>query len=181
MNPKSWLVRRGGAFALALAALAACDDAAAPTVVEPPPVLGRGIHPLVVLAGSAGDTARVELRLHQVEMKAEVSSFQGELAFDTTRLALAGAEVPEKLMVVWNPVAAGRVRFAGASLDGLGEAPMVVLRFIPSGRVSADLFKLRLEEVVAEEGSFQNLTTQIVARERPLFSAGPLVPGAVPR
>lgn len=178
----SW-TRRGGALlvALGMAALAACEDAAAPTTVEPPPVLGRGIHPLVVLAGSAGDTARVELRLHQVEMKAEISSFQGELAFDTTRLALAGAEVPGKLMVVWNPVAGGRVRFAGASLDGMGDAPMVVLRFIPTGAVSADLFKLRLEEVVADEGSFQNLTTQVVARERPLFSAGPLLPGAVLR
>lgn len=180
MNPKSWLVRRGGAIALALA-MAACDDAAAPTAVEPPPVLGRGIHPLVVLAASAGDTARVELRLHQVEMKAEISSFQGELAYDTTRLAFAGAEVPGKLMVAWNPVAAGRVRFAGASLDGMGDAPMVVLRFVPAGEVSADLFRLSLEEVVAEEGSFQNLTSQIVARERPLFSAVPLAPGVVLR
>lgn len=180
MIPKSW-TRAGGTLLLALAALAACDDAAAPTAVEPPAVLGRGIHPLVVLAGSAGDTARVELRLLQVEMEAEISSYQGELAYDTTRLAFAGAEVPGKVMVAWNPVAPGRVRFAGASLDGMGEAPMVVLRFIPRGLVGADLFKLRLEEVVAEEGSFQNLTTQIVSRDRPLFSVMPLEPRAALR
>lgn len=178
MNRTSWLARTGGVLALALGmgALSGCERAGEATVAEPIVELAPGIHPAVVLVSPAGDTARVELRLHQVQTSARISSFQGELGYDAARLALAGAELPANVMVAWNEVGAGKVRFAGATAEGLGDAPMITLRFIPRGAVTAELFKLAMEEVVAEKEGFQNVTAQVVARERPLFSTTPLQP-----
>jgi hypothetical protein len=176
MDTRNWLGRARGALllALGLGALAGCEDAGAPTAADPLAGLTRGIHPLVVLAKPAGDTVRVELRLHQVEMNARISSFQGELTFDTGRLTLVGAEVPPHLLVAWNEVEAGRVRLAGAGAEGLGEVPMLVLRFVPGGTEGAGAFKLGMEEIVAGEESFTNVTSQLVSHDHTLVTESPV-------
>lgn len=174
MNTTNWLARGALALAMGMGALAGCERAGETTAVEPPVELAPGIHPAVVLGARAGDTVRAELRLHQVQMSARVSSFQGELAYDAGELELAGAELPRGLMVAWNEVERGKIRFAGATTEGLGGEPMLVLRFVPRAVVSAALFELRMEEIVAEAEGFQDVTARVVARERPLFSTTPL-------
>jgi hypothetical protein len=93
----------------------------------------------------------VELRLARAASAPAVGSFVGEVTFDTAAATLAGGSVPQGLTVAWNAVSPGRVRFAGASLEGFGAAPVLVLRF--AGRVpSADAVHVRLTEAFAVDG-----------------------------
>jgi hypothetical protein len=121
-------------FAAAWSAPAAAQGAAAPQVRAA----------ATVTADEAGP--RVELRLARAPSAPAVGSFAGELRFDPGTLALAGGEVPAGLLVLWNEVEPGRVRFAGASTEGFGDGPVLVLRFRGRGGVPADAFGVRLEE-----------------------------------
>ncbi|HEX8362692.1 MAG TPA: hypothetical protein VF613_21400 [Longimicrobium sp.] len=174
MRTTSWLARGVLALAMGMGALSGCERAGEATVVEPAEELAPGIHPAVVLGARAGDTVRAELRLHQVGMSAVVSSFQGELAYDAGEMELADVELPRDVMVAWNKVEEGKIRFAGATTEGLRSEPMLVLRFVPRSAMSAASFKLHMEEIVAEAEGFQNVTARVVPRERPLFSTTPL-------
>jgi hypothetical protein len=97
-----------------------------------------------VAAGEGGP--RVELRLARAPSAPAVGSFSGELRFDPGTLTLDGGEVPAGLLVLWNQVEPGRVRFAGASTEGFGDGAVLVLRFRGRGAVPADAFRVRLEE-----------------------------------
>lgn len=135
--------------------------------------LGPGIHPVVVLASRTGSTATVELHLKRVEVDARIASFQVELGYDRDRLSLAGAELRRGVMGAWNESAPGKVRFAGAVAEGLGEGAVVTLRFTAKGEVTGEAFRVRVEELVST-ANFQDLTPRLVVRERPFFSASPL-------
>jgi hypothetical protein len=113
------------------------------------------------------------LYLKQVQVKATVASYQGELSFDASALKLDGAELPQGIVGAWNETKPGQVRFAGAAMAGLSAGPVLTLHFTGKGAVRADAFTLRVEDVVGA-ANFENLTKQVVEREQPLFSKTPL-------
>lgn len=171
---------RGAAAVLLGVALAACErqPAAVPPETDPFAGLGPGIHPVLVVAGQDAKEARVELYLHRVEVAEQVASYQGELRYDTGRMKLSAAELPGGVAGAWNEVEPGRVRFAAAALEGVGDAPVLTLRFAPTGRIERSGFTLDVEEIVATE-AFAPLTAKVVKQtgDRPLFSARPPADG----
>lgn len=162
------LPQRTLALALALFGTLACQDATATAKHEPEPPLQPGIHPVLVVTPEAGEQARVELRLRRVEVASEVASYQGELVFDREQMTLRGAEVPTGIMGAWNEVEPGRIRFAGARIDGVGNGAVLVLRVTPKGALEPEAFQVRLTELT-EVGSFTDLTPRVVASPRPLL------------
>lgn len=162
-------------FLLGLALLAGCDtvletEAQERGVLEG---LGPGIHPIVVLTSQSGGNATVAVHLKRVQVTTAVASYQGELSYDANLLKLAGAELPQGIVGAWNEVMPGQVRFAGAAMNGVGEGPILTLRFTSAGAIKAEAFKIRLEEVVGAT-DFANVTKEVVPREQPLFSETPL-------
>jgi hypothetical protein len=118
--------------AVALLALGVGLPAAAQTAREPQV---RAV--ATVTADAAG--ARVEVRLVRAPAAPLVGSFSGEVTFDA-RFAVAGADLPSGLMVDWNAVAPGRVRFAGISTAGIGDGVVLTLRLtgaVPSPAAAA--------------------------------------------
>jgi hypothetical protein len=106
---------------------------------------------LASVAADSGGGTRVELRLARAAATPPVGSFVGEVTFDAAAFTLAGGSVPRGLTVAWNAVALGCVRFAGASLEGFGDDPVLVLRF--TGRPpSTDAFHVRVTEAFAVNG-----------------------------
>ncbi|HEX2091742.1 MAG TPA: cohesin domain-containing protein [Longimicrobiaceae bacterium] len=161
------------ALALGVGLTMACKDAAQPMEPDVLEGLGPGIHPVVVVAGKSGSTTQVELHLRRVQVEDRVASYQGELEYDTGKLSLVGAELPGGIAGAWNETAPGKIRFAGATLEGIADAAVLVMRFEAKGDVKAGAFKVRMEEVVASV-EFRNLTPQVVSSEQPLFSSRPL-------
>lgn len=134
--------------------------------------LGPGIHPVLVVAGRTGSTVRMELYLSRVDVPALIGSYQGEIGYDTGALTLARAELPRGITGAWNEVAPGRVRFAGITLQGLADGPVLVLNFEARGPVAAEGFTLRMKEVAAA-GDYSNLAPRLVARAHPILSDAP--------
>lgn len=161
------------ALALGLGLLAGCEDAVQPQEPSILEGLAPGIHPIVVLASKSGNSAAVELHLRRVGVEAKIASFQGELTYAADRLTLAGAELSPGVMGAWNESAPGKVRFAGAAMDGVGDGPVLRLRFTATGSVTGDAFGVAVEELVSST-DFQDLSPRVVVREQPLFSPTPL-------
>lgn len=178
MTPMHWM-SRSGAMVLLLNAglLAGCDHPVEPQQSGEDVLkgLGPGIHPVLVMAGppSAGGVVQVEVHLRQVGMSAKMASYQGKLGYDTGMLKISRVELPKGVMGAWNETAAGQVRFAGASPEGLSAGPVLVLTFMPRGKVTAGAFTLRMEEVVGA-ADFADLTPHVAKREHPIFSPNPL-------
>jgi len=168
---------KAGARALALVLgvglAVGCKDAKGPMEPDVLEGLGPGIHPVVVVAGKSGTVTQVELQLRRIQVEDKVSSYQGQLEYDTGKLTLEGAELPNGISGAWNEIAPGKIRFAGATLEGIADAVVLTMRFTAKGNVQASAFKVRMEEVVAST-EFRNLTSQVVSSEQPLFSARPL-------
>ncbi len=161
------------ALLLGIGLLAGCENAAEPKETSVLEGLAPGIHPIVVVGGRSGNVTQVELHLKRIQVDASISSYQGELEYDTGALTLAGAELPGGIVGAWNEPSTGKVRFAGAALEGIGENPVLLLRFTSKGEVQRGSFKLKVEEIVAA-ADFQSLSSTLVVREQPLFSRSPL-------
>lgn len=161
------------ALALGLGLLAGCENAVQPQEPNVLQGLAPGIHPIVVLASKSGSSASVELHLKRVGVDAKIASFQGELDFAADRLTLAGAELSPGVMGAWHESEPGKVRFAGAAMEGVGDGPVLRLRFTAAGPVDGDAFRVKVEELVSS-ADFQDLSPRVVAREQPLFSPTPL-------
>jgi hypothetical protein len=56
----------------------------------------------------------------------------------------------------------GRVRFAGVSVDGVGDGPVLVLVVAPSTRLTADAFGVQVTEL-AEANTFRDLLPLVKA------------------
>ena len=159
-------LRKGLALTAAALMFAACDQA--PTVPEDPFAnLPKGIHPVLVTSQQGGE-ATVELHLRRVDVTEHVAGVQGELTFDASRLALEGAEFQAGSSGMWNPVADGRVRFAGVAVDGFSDTPVLTMHFQGSVRDAERAFGVKVEEITALEG-FANQTSLVVAGARPLL------------
>lgn len=117
--------------------------------------LPAGVHPIVSIPGlenaQPGSTLLLRIHLHSVQMEDEVASYQGVFTFDPEAIEIQGGSFPDGVLGAWNQVETGKVRFAGAVLEGIGSRPALELRIrlrrIPTERD----FSVELEEMVAAE------------------------------
>jgi hypothetical protein len=152
------------ALPCAAALLASCSDATAPVPDGGLPAnLERGIYPLVEVVSETQGAAQVELYLKRVDVADRLASYQGELTYDAAALTLEHTDLPPGLIGSTNEVSPGHVRFAGAALDGVGDVPVLALRFTRHGEVGPQSFGVKVEEVTGATG-FADLTAQVSAR-----------------
>jgi hypothetical protein len=150
-------------IAIPLAALlaAGCSDATAPVKDDGlPGDLQRGIYPLVNVASETEGAAQVELYLKRVKVDDRLASYQGELAYDAQALTLEHTDLPPGLIGGTNETTPGHVRFAGAALDGVGDVPVLALRFTRRGAIGPQSFGVKVEEVAGATG-FADLTAEV--------------------
>ena len=148
------------ALPCAAALLAACSDATAPVVNDGlPSGLSRGIYPLVQVVSETSSAAQVEVFLKRVQTAEALSSYQGELAYDPAVLALEHTDLPAGLIGTTNETSPGHVRFAAASLDGVGDAPVLALRFTRKGAIAPQTFQVKVEELTGHD--FADLSAQV--------------------
>ena len=176
MKTASFHWMRATAAALVPLAMAACEQAPSPVLppAEPPALPAEpGIHAVIVAAAQTEDSATIELYLRRVQVPEAVASFQGVLEYDTSHLKLSRATFAAGAVGDFNEVAPGRVRLATASPSGLGDGPVATLTFARTAAVDGTAFKIEVEELVAQQ-AFANLTSRVVSRPHPYFSAHPL-------
>jgi hypothetical protein len=164
--------RIGPVLLLGVALLSACSDVVEPKqAVADDPFAGlrSGLHPVLVVTEAGPVTTYAELRLHRVQTAASIASFQAELSYDTTQLAVLGSDFAPGVDGAWHEVAPGRVRFAGASAGGLGDTPLATLRFASRHVSGKRAFGLEFQELVGAD-DFSDLTS-LVAPGTPLVVA----------
>lgn len=166
--------------ALFLVALggAGCDEGPlAPGAEEAAPVLRvlePGIHSVLSVPAwkpmdEGGAQLSIRLYLKMVDVEGEIASYQGEFQFNTGVVEVLEVRVPEGLMGVWHESEAGVIRFAGLSLGGLADTPVLIIEIESKRAVRQEDFLVTLEEVVAVDG-FQDLTESVVNREAPVLT-----------
>jgi hypothetical protein len=138
--------------------LGACRDATAPRTEGLPRGLEAGIYPLVRLVAESQSSAQVELYLKRVRTADALSSYQGELTYDPAILTLDHTDLPPGLTGTTYQTAPGRIRFAAAALEGVGDVPLLALRFTRTGQISAATFQVAVEEVTGP--GFTDLSAQ---------------------
>lgn len=164
---------RAALSALVLGAgLSACDAPMASPPPGPSPELGPGIHPVLVVESQRDGRAVLQLHFERVDVAADIASLQGELRYDAQRMTLEEATFRPGLAGAWHQGEPGRIRFAAATLDGLGEAPALTLTFAAAAGVRATDFAVAMEELVARE-TFAPLTAQVVPYEHPRLEERP--------
>lgn len=118
---------------------------------------------------TGGGVTHLRIHLKAVELPAGIASYQGELRFDPDVISVLGGRVPEGLMGVWHEVEPGRVRFAGVSMEGIGDEAVLVLELESERALRSTDFEGVVEEVVSTE-EFTEVTREVVERERPIFT-----------
>jgi hypothetical protein len=122
------------------------------------------------LASSApGLTLDISLHLEGVQIEKPVSSYQGELRFDPEALSVVAGKFPEGVMGAWNEVEPGRIRFAGVSINGLGDGAALQLTVQAKRALLAADFHVAMEEVTSADG-FTDLTQKVVAQKAPVVT-----------
>lgn len=168
---KNQITRLLAGFALiALVSSAACRDAVDPGGANGGDSLNglkQGLHPVLVVADNGPITTYVDVRIKREKNTSQIASFQAELSYDTTQLGLVGGDFAPSVAGAWHEVSPGRVRFAGAAEEGMGDVPLVTLRFANKQIVENRAFGLSFQELV-EANDFRDLTTELVARPTPL-------------
>jgi hypothetical protein len=156
---------RAAAACAAVALAAACADAVAPEQSDGlPRDLERGIYALVNVASESQSAAQVEVYLKRVPGAIRLASYQGELTYDAAALTLEHTDLPAGMIGTTNEVSPGHVRFAGAALDGVGDVPVLALRFTrKGGTIGQQTFQVKVEEVAGSDG-FTDLTQQVSTR-----------------
>jgi hypothetical protein len=145
----------------AMALLSACSDATAPVQTGGlPKDLESGIYPLISVASRTSSTAQIDLYLKRVPSATRLASYQGELTYDASALTLEHTDLPAGMIGTTNEVSPGHVRFAGAALDGLGDVPVLSVRFTRHGALGQKSFEVRVEELAGAE-DFADLTSQV--------------------
>jgi hypothetical protein len=163
------------ALFLGLALLSACSDSLQPKAATPDdPFLGLkpGLQPVLVVTEAGPATTYAEVRLHRVQNSSPIASFQAELAYDTAQLSVLGGDFAPNVDGAWHEVSPGRVRFAGATAVGLGDAPLATLRFSSRYVSGKRAFGLDVQEIVGAD-DFRDLTSLVA-------SGSPIVVAAYP-
>ena len=135
-----------------------------------PDDLVADIYPLISVPVETPSATQVDLYLKRVQVADDVASYQGELTYDTDVLTLDHTDLPAGMIGETNEVSPGRVRFAGASLDGVGEAPILTLRFTRKGTIRRETFGVTFEEV-GGAGTYASLLSR-VSGGTPYFTSG---------
>jgi len=136
-------LRRAAAALLAAGVLAA--PAAGQARAEP------AVRPAVSVTAESGGV-RVEVRLERAAGAPAIGAFQGNLRFDAAALTVASGQFAPGVVGAWNQVEPGRVRFAGASTQGIVGGAVLVLRVTPKRALSAADFRATLEEAFGTDG-----------------------------
>jgi hypothetical protein len=142
-----------------LVVLGACADARE-DIAGIPPGAADGLYPQVVVGGTASSTTQVSVSLLRKPSGLRLGSYQGELTYDPAVLRFERANLPEGVDGVAAVTSPGHIRFVGAALDGLGEVPLVTLRFARTGSVKPASFGTVFEEVTAAS-DLADLTAQV--------------------
>jgi len=170
----------GLALLAVVLALSACeDDPAKPHALtgDGDPVvlkdLPPGIYPVFSAPGwtsrKPGVPIHTSVRLIGVKMDEKIASYQGELRYDPKTVTIKDVQVPNGLMAVWNETEPGVIRFAGVSVEGLAEVPILLFDIESDGPIRAADFRVRLEEVVAAK-DFANLTDAVAKQDAPVLT-----------
>lgn len=141
---------RCAAPALALALLVGCADArhALSGEGDLPTLSEAGLYPSISVRASGGHSIAT-LSLAQGPGGVQLASYQGEITYDVRALTLDKAALPEGITGAIHETSPGRLRFVGTSLEGVGEVPLLSLRFRQGGALSREMFSVRFEEVTA--------------------------------
>ncbi|HEX8361155.1 MAG TPA: hypothetical protein VF613_13665 [Longimicrobium sp.] len=141
-------------------ALSACTDSA-DSVAGIPRGAADGLYPQIVVSGPAS-SSDVKLSLLRKPAGVRLGSYQGELSYDPAVLTLERWSLPEGTEGVVNDGTAGKIRFVASAVEGVGEVPLLSLRFTRRGPVSSSSFAVSFEEVSAAE-DFSDLTPLVYA------------------
>lgn len=135
------------------------------------PELGQGIHPMLVVTPLPSGESRVELVLRRVNVTEQLAGVQGELTYDTARMRLQSAEIPQEIVGAWNEVAPGRIRFAVLKVEGLGDGAVLALRVQASAPLTSEVFSVKLTEVT-EAATLGNITARVTQAPHPALVVG---------
>jgi hypothetical protein len=166
-------IRRTLTIATAGLVLSACDeDLKTPTGFDQTELdvslLAPGVHAVITMPDLRLEGGPTEARLHLIPVGIEsgIGSFQGELEWDPERVRVIPGDSPGGIMVAWNLVRPGLIRFAGASVTGVGLEPILEFTVDAQQEVSAEMFSIRVEELVGSS-EFTNVLPQFVRRPHP--------------
>jgi hypothetical protein len=167
--------------------LSGCRDkliepaAGLPSVEELAQELGPGIHPVVALpTASAWRSGQAPIRIHllAVDMDVRVQSYQGWIRFDPELMEVLDGSSPEGILGAWNEVKPGDVRFAGVSLEGVGDDHVLELGVKARRPLVAGDLTLSLDEVTGTQATaaFKNLMSDVRLKEvAPVMALRPSV------
>ncbi len=141
-------------------ALAACTDSA-DSLAGIPRGAADGLYPQIAVSGPAS-SSEVKLSLLRKPAGVRLGSYQGELRYDPAVLTLERWSLPAGTEGVVNDETAGKIRFVASAVEGVGEVPLLSLRFTRRGSVDAKSFAVSFEEVSAAE-DFSDLTPLVYA------------------
>jgi hypothetical protein len=164
LSPRRAALRLAAVLVLS-ASISACADGADP-LAGIPRGAADGLYPQVIVAGPNAAVTEVRISLLRKPAGTLLGSYQGELSFDASALRVQAATLPSGIDGVAELSAPGHLRFVGTALDGVGEVPLVTVRFERIGQVRPESFGVLMEEVTASDLS--DVTAQV-------FSGAPLV------
>ena len=163
---------RAASLLVFLAVTACQDEVVRPdqgALPEEIAALPAGVHPVISIPGletaTVGGTVLLRVHLHSVEMQDDVASYQGVFGYDPAAIEIQGGSFPEGVLGAWNQVETGRIRFAGAVIEGIGTRPVLELRGRLKRLLTQDDFFVELEEIVAAE-KLEVMTQNVVAAGR---------------
>ncbi len=145
----------------------ACED---DVPLDPPVIdtvlltqLDVGVHTILSVQEISPDGSSAKLRLHlvPVDVQGDVASVQGEFQWDLRSVTLRSASIPGGIFGAHNETEAGVLRFAGVRATGLRGEPVLDLEVDLQAPLSADLFSVRIEEMISTEG-FVDLLPDLV-------------------
>jgi hypothetical protein len=152
-------IERGFLALLVVTSLGACADRSDPIAGIPEGGV-NGLYPQLVIAGSSSRTPEVRISLLSKPGGVRLGSYQAEFRYDPAVLRFEGGSLPSGVAGAVNLVAPGHLRFVGASLDGIADVPLAVLRFTRTGSIDVSSLELSIEEVAAGE-DLGDLTGQV--------------------
>lgn len=124
-----------------------------------PTLTGPGLYPSVSVSTSGG-RSMASLSLVQVPGGVQLASYQGEITYDAGALALEEATLPEGVEGAVNEATPGHLRFVGTSLEAMGDAPLLRLRFRKGAAPTREMFSVRFEEVTTA-GDLSDVTASV--------------------